>query len=210
MQTGHGSIDENAESVGAILLAAGSAARFGGKKLLADFNGPLVAGAARNARQAGLPLLAVVAPGEDAVASAIGSPATLVVAPEAHLGLSRSLAAGLSAAPAGWRAALILLGDMPCIQPSTLRLIAEHAGRADSIVTVEHGGRRGNPVAWGRDHWPMLTAVTGDRGGGALLDQLAARVTRLSVDDPGILIDVDTAADLETLRSRSGVSASAG
>jgi len=193
------STDQKAESVGAILLAAGAATRFGGGKLLSDFNGPLIAHAARNARQAGLPLIAVTS-GEDSVASAVGAPATVVTAPDAHLGLSRSLSAGLAAAPDDWRAALILLGDMPCVRPSTLKLIADHATRADSIVTVEHDGRRGNPVAWGRAHWPRLAAVTGDRGGGALLKQLSSQVTRLIVDDPGILIDVDTPADLEALR----------
>lgn len=204
MQSRPISTDQNAKSVGAILLAAGAATRFGGKKLLADFNGPLVVCAADNARQAGLPLIVVVSgqSGEDAVASAVGTPATVIIAPDAHLGLSRSLAAGLAAAPDDWRAALILLGDMPCVRPSTLRLIADHATRTDSIVTVEHDGQRGNPVAWGRAHWPMLAAVTGDRGGGALLKQLSSQVTRLCVDDPGILIDVDTPADLEALRGR--------
>lgn len=202
------SSDQKAEPVGAILLAAGAGTRFGGKKLLSDFGGPLVAHAARNAHEAGLPLV-IVASGQDAVASAVDVPATVVIAPDAHLGLSRSLAAGLAAAPDDWRAALILLGDMPCVRPSTLRLIADHATRADSIVTAEHDGRRGNPVAWGRAHWPMLTAVTGDRGGGTLLGQLSSQVTRLSVDDPGILIDVDTPADLEALRHRFGLSPAA-
>ncbi len=200
MQSAPMSTDQNAKSVGAILLAAGSGTRFGGRKLVADFNGPLVASAAHSARQADLPLITVIAPGEDAVASSVGLPVTIVVAEDARSGLSRSLAAGLAAAPDEWHVVLILLGDMPCVRPSTLKLIADHAPRTDSIVTVEYRGQRGNPVAWGRAYWPMLMALTGDRGGGALLQQFSERVTCLPVDDPGILIDVDTPADLDALR----------
>ena len=189
--------------VGAIVLAAGRSSRMAGaNKLLADLDGIPVIGHTLDAlAAAGLPPPVVVTghmAGE--VAAAIGArPATLVVAADFADGMSRSLAAGLAGAPAEWHAALIVLGDMPRVAPATLAAIAAAAADADAVVVPVADGRRGNPVAWGRAHWPRLMALTGDTGARTLLDWVT--VTTVAVDDEGIFADVDTPEALAALRS---------
>ena len=112
--------------------------------------------------------------------------------------MSRSLAAGLAAAPPDWCAALIVLGDMPRVAPTTLAAIAAAVTDTDAVVVPLADGKRGNPVAWGRAHWPRLATLTGDAGGRAFLAEVAT--IEVETGDPGILADVDTPAALALLR----------
>ncbi len=189
-------------TVGAIVLAAGRSTRMGGDhKLLADFGGmPVITRTVDAAAAAGLPPPVVVTGhGAAEVRTALaGRQVVFAVAADFAAGLSRSLAAGLAAVPAEWHAALIMLGDMPLVAPATLAALAAAAVDADAVVVPVAGGRRGNPVAWGRTHWPQLRALSGDRGARALLDEVA--VVDLATDDPGIFADIDTPADLAVLR----------
>jgi molybdenum cofactor cytidylyltransferase len=50
-------------------------------------------------------------------------------------------------------------------------------------------------VVFHRRQFDELAAVDGDRGGRALFGDVS--VTRVAVDDPGVLRDVDTRADLD-------------
>ncbi len=61
------------------------------------------------------------------------------------------------------------------------------------------GGQRGNPVAWGRSHWPRLATLSGDRGARELLADVA--VTLIATDDAGTVFDVDTPAALAVARA---------
>jgi molybdenum cofactor cytidylyltransferase len=118
--------------------------------------------------------------------------------------MSTSLRAGLAAAgPVD--AALICLGDMP-------RLKAEHfdavidafrAGRPDEIVVPTADRKRGNPVLWPQGYFAEIAALSGDVGARALLERHADHVRLVAIDDPAILVDVDTPAALAELR-RSG------
>ncbi len=88
---------------------------------------------------------------------------------------------------------------MPRVAPATLAALAVALGDSDAVAVPVTGGRRGNPVGWGRAHWPRLAALTGDAGARSLLD--AVDVTEVAVDDPGIFADVDTPAALAALRA---------
>ena len=98
-----------------ILLAAGSATRFGGDKLAAALpNGTTVGVAAcRNLAAAVDAVIAVVRPGDGAIADALAANrARVSVCPRASDGMGASLAWGVRAAPVatGW---IIALADMP-------------------------------------------------------------------------------------------------
>ncbi len=190
----------SAPIVGAIVLAAGRSTRMGHtNKLLADLCGtPVIARTVDALVAAGLPPLVVVGHMAGSVRAALaGRPAQFADAPDYAGGLSRTLAAGLGAAPGHWRAALIVLGDMPTVAVATLATIAHAADAEDSVVVPTQDGRRGNPVAWGRTHWLRLAALTGDRGARALLDDID--VMEVATDDGGIHVDVDTPDALSAL-----------
>jgi molybdenum cofactor cytidylyltransferase len=192
--------------VGAVVLAAGRSTRMGAaNKLLADLGGkPVVVHVVEAIAAAGLPPPVVVVGHRAAeVAAALaGRPATIVTAADFADGMSRSLRAGLAAAPAAWGAAIIALGDMPAVDPATYAALAAAARDRIAVAVPTWHGRRGNPVVWGRAHWPRLMALTGDGGGRGVLGDLGDRVVEVAVDDPGILADVDTPEALAALRAR--------
>jgi molybdenum cofactor cytidylyltransferase len=185
----------------AVLLAAGAGRRFGGDKLLALLpdGTPVGVAAARNLIAAALPVTVVVRPEDRRLAGLLGAEgATVVPCPDAHLGMAHSLACALGSDPTaqGW---LIALADMPRVKPATIAAIAAAWCAPDGIVVPFHRGQRGNPVAIGAAHRAALLELAGDVGARALLERYAQHVTRLEVDDPGVLRDVDTPADLERL-----------
>lgn len=123
-------------------------------------------------------------------------------APRGAEGMGASIAAGVAAAASesGW---LILPGDMPLIQVATLRAVAARLMQ-DPVVFAQYRGRRGHPVAFGAELYSELIALKGDEGARRLLARYAAQP--VEVDDPGVLLDVDTVEDLARLEEqlRSG------
>lgn len=194
----------DAGPIGAILLAAGRSTRMGGaNKLLADLGGrPVVARTMDAIEAAGLPTLAVLGNMADEVRAAIGERATFVEAPDFAEGLSRSLRAGIAAAPAGWRGAVVALGDMPEVPPAVLTALVATLREPHDVIVPTCRGKRGNPVLWPRAHFARLTAIAGDVGGKALLAELADHVVEVEVGTDAILTDIDTPDALAASRQR--------
>ena len=187
-------------TVGAILLAAGSARRMGEDKLLADLGGkPLVLHAfeAIEAAQLDSPIVAV-APGSRIRALLEGRARLVEVADHAE-GMGHSLAAAVRKAPLSWTAAIVCLGDMPFIRPLTLVALAREAA-AKVIVRPTSEGKPGNPVLWGCAHFNRLGKLIGDQGGRALFERYPVEL--LECGDPGVLIDIDTPEALASARER--------
>lgn len=185
-----------------VLLAAGRGERFGGDKLAMSLAAGPHAGAAvgvaacRNLRAAVDDVVAVVRPGDAALAAAMaGEGARVVVAERAGEGMGASLAAGVAAAgdADGY---VVALADMPWIAPATIRAIAEALRGGASIAAPAFGGRRGHPVGFAAAHRDALAALAGDAGARAILAAHAASVRTVEVDDAGILRDVDVPDDL--------------
>lgn len=101
----------------------------------------------------------------------------------------------------GSLATLIALGDMPVIDPSVIERLVAHAA-ADRIVFPRYRGRRGHPVIFGRDFYADLAALSGDRGAGRLIEANPGCCCALEVDDPGVVLDVDTPADQQRAQAR--------
>lgn len=184
-------------AVGALVLAAGLGRRMGAPKLALPVDGqPMLARTLAAVRAAGLPLFMVTG-GHRAAVQAVAGPIPQVHCDDHAKGLAESLKTGLAAAPADWAGALVVLADMPFVQPRTLeRLAAALANGAGAVVPV-HGGRRGNPAGFARALWPALMRLQGDAGARRLLDELGA--VEIPVCDPGIHRDLDTPADLSGL-----------
>ena len=181
-----------------ILLAAGSSRRFGSNKLLAPLADglPLVIAAASTLIAALPESIAVLRPGDLELASLLaGKGFRIVECAEAESGMGRSLAAGVAAASTA-DAWLIALADMPFIKTSTITGLAArlHAGAA--LVAPFHAGQRGHPVGFSAGHGAALQDLCGDAGARAVIERHAVSLERLEVDDPGVLADVDTPADL--------------
>jgi molybdenum cofactor cytidylyltransferase len=184
-----------------ILLAAGSGSRFGGDKLLAALpDGTLVAAAAARALLAAVPVaIAVVRPGDSCLAKVLaGAGLRVIECPEAAQGMGASLARGIrqSTDAEGW---VVALGDMPFVQPQTVALIAAALAAGASVAAPVYRGQRGHPVGFAAVHRAALGALTGDAGARAVLEMAGRDIALIEVDDPGVLRDVDTPADLPPL-----------
>lgn len=181
-----------------ILLAAGRARRYGADKLLAtlpDGQAVGLAAAAHLALAVPDPLV-VLRADDDAVAAAFRAAGyRTVVCADAALGMAHSLAAGVAASTAsrGW---VIALADMPKVAPATIAALVAAFESGHGIVAPRHRGRRGLPVVFDARYGAPLRALMGDAGARALIDAHAADVYHVATDDAGVLLDVDTPADL--------------
>ena len=177
-------------TVGAILLAAGSARRMGEDKLLADLGGkPMVMHVFNAISAAGLDAPIVAIAPKSAVRQVVDGRATLVEVADHASGVGHSLAAAIGRIPSHWTAVVICLGDMPFVRSETLSALAGRAG-AEVIVRPRFAGQPGNPILWGRAYFDALRKLAGDQGGRVLLHRYTAEW--LDCDDPGVVFDVDT------------------
>lgn len=181
----------------ALVLAAGSGSRFGGRKLLADWNGaPLLHAALAAARAAPVDGVTVVT-GADAadVGSAIDAfdPAMRRVhAPGYAEGMSASLRVGVAALPADTDAVFVFLGDMPGVPYVVLQGLADAVRSGATAAAPVFQGRRGNPVVLARELFAAIATLTGDAGARPILQGLGTRVALVESPDDGVLFDVDT------------------
>jgi molybdenum cofactor cytidylyltransferase len=183
--------------VAAIVLAAGRSSRMGSNKLLVELEGEPLLLRAVDAALASRAAPVIVVTGHEAerVRSALrGRRVTLVHNPNHAAGLSSSVKAGLAALPAEADAALVCLGDMPRVGTATLdRLIAAFNPVEGRTVCVPvWNGKRGNPVLWGRQMFPLISDLAGDVGAKHLIALHPELVAEVPAADDGVLVDVDT------------------
>ena len=114
-----------------------------------------------------------------------------------HPGMGDSIAAAVraTATAGGW---LVLPGDLPLIQPGTLRALAAALPGCAVAVPV-YQGERGHPVGFAAECLPDLLALTGEQGAASVVRRHAqqGRVQWMEVTDEGTVTDVDTVQDLE-------------
>jgi molybdenum cofactor cytidylyltransferase len=189
-----------------VVLAAGQGRRFGapGHKLLQSLGpGTVLATTIRHAIETRWPVAVVTTAALVPTAAPWIATRDLVVLSddEAERGMGHSIAAGVAAhaASRGW---LVLPGDMPLVQPSSMlavgRALAEHP-----VAYTQYNGRRGHPVGFAAELYSELIRLTGDEGARRLIARYPA--VPVDVDDPGVLLDVDTEADLAAARAAAGV-----
>lgn len=115
-------------------------------------------------------------------------------------GMADSIACGVKATQQadGW---LILPADLPLIQPTTLRLMAQalhaatQAHAACDVVVPMYQQQRGHPVGFSKNCLPDLLQLTGDQGANAVVAKHKSQ--QVPIDDAGCVMDVDTPALLE-------------
>lgn len=182
------------------VLAAGRASRFGGGKLDADLAGRPVGRWVLDAvESAGLTHRFIVT-GPDAPQFATSATGwQVIVNPQPERGLSGSVDAARRQAMAQQADLMLVLADMPLIEPGHLQELVATPG---STATRYPDGRLGVPalVRAGDQDW--LADLTGDRGAGRVLAEIP-HVTGVNAA-PQTLVDIDDAAGLEEVRQRPG------
>jgi len=188
-------------TIGGIVLGAGESTRFGSEnKLLAPVEGtPVIRRVAAAAIESPLDdVVTVLGHEADAVAERLdGLPLSTAYNNDYTEGQSTSVRRGIEVGrESNWDAAVVLLGDMPFVCPTTIEaLIEAYLSGSGSIVAPRYDGRRGNPVLFDRPLFERLLSVSGDQGGREIVRNHPGTVL-LDTSDPGVVRDVDTAGDL--------------
>ena len=181
-----------------LLLAAGSATRFGSDKL----QHPLPHGvsiavqAARHLKAEVSRVVAAVRPEAVATARALAAEGCeVVVCERAAQGMGASLACAARAAgdADGY---LVALADMPFVRRSTIAAVREALARGATLAAPYWRARRGHPVGFAGRLRGALEASSGDEGARRLLEAHAAELVKVPVGDPGAIRDIDQPSDL--------------
>ena len=188
----------------AVVLAAGSASRFGSTKQLAAVDGrPMVSLAVETAARAcGDQTLLVTGHDSAAVARACaGLPGFVTVNDAFDHGIGSSIAHAVKALPAQASAILVLLADQPLVRAQHLQaIVAAWSGSNDEIVASSYDGTLGPPVLFPRGCFADLEALDEDHGGRHLFSDERFRVTTIACE--AAALDVDVPDDLRQI-SRS-------
>ena len=181
-----------------LLLAAGTASRFGSDKLQHKLpHGVAIAVQAARHLKVEMPrVVAAVRPDNEDTARALAAEGCeIVVCEHAAEGMGASLACAARAAgdADGY---LVALGDMPFVRPSTIAAVRDALAGGALLAAPYWRARRGHPVGFGGRLRGELEALTGDEGARRLLEAHAAQLVKVPVGDPGAIRDIDQPSDL--------------
>ena len=183
-----------------VLLAAGSATRFGSDKLLhaLPHDVPIAVQAARHLIAEVPRVVAVVRPGAQALGEALRAEGCeVVVCERAAEGMGASLACAVHAADAGpANGYIVALGDMPFIRSSTIAAVRDALAGGAALAAPYFRSRRGHPVGIAGRFLAQLENLAGDEGAKRLLAGHADQLVKVPVGDPGAIRDIDTPGDL--------------
>ena len=124
----------------------------------------------------------------------------VVFNPDYEKGMVTSLQAGIRALPKGTSGAFLFLVDHPVVDPGTIEAMIEHLA-PNRIVVPVFEGRRGHPVLFASEILQEILDLPSSQGANIVVRKNPERIVEVSVNAPGILIDIDTPEDFEKLRS---------
>ena len=181
-----------------LLLAAGSASRFGSDKLrhALPHGVPMAVQSARHLRSELKDVFAVVRPGSEALSIQLTKEGCKVVVCEnAAEGMGASLACAARAAgeSAGY---VVALGDMPFVRRTTIAAVRDALAGGAPLVAPYFRTRRGHPVGISSRFFDTLISLRGDEGAKKLLSENEKLLLKIPVGDPGAVRDIDTPDDL--------------
>lgn len=190
-----------AETLFAVVLAAGESSRFGSAKQLATYQGqPLVTRAIRLAETVCAERTVLVTGNAwQKVAAACAPLAGFIVCnSEFRAGMASSIAAGVGAVRAAAGAVLLILADQPLVTTGHLANLAEAWRETPGMIVASgYAGTNGPPVIFPRAFFPELMSLGGDRGAKTVI-ACHRECLRVIAFDPAAT-DIDRPSDLKNL-----------
>jgi molybdenum cofactor cytidylyltransferase len=187
-----------------VLLAAGFSTRFGSNKLLHEIDGqPLITYSVATLQPCDR-IVAVVR--HDTllltVLNELGIDCVVNVEPQRGMGHSIACAINATSASSGW---CLLPADMPYVKPATTQRLVDAMHEGAMIAAPFCHNQRGHPVAFSNRFYNQLIALDGDSGARTIVDRNVDQLTAIETSNAGVLMDVDTQADVEQAEPQTGL-----
>ena len=184
-----------------IILAAGSAERFGSVKLLSLLGGrTMLEHAISRAADVGPDEIIVVStPGLRATVAGIESPVPIVSAvppPTMTRSAGSSIACGAATIPGERDFAFVHLADKPLVPREVYHVsMTKHRGAPGKIIVPSHSGERGHPVLFPATFFPELKRLEGTGGGRIVLNRHPESVLCYESGSETVTADIDSPED---------------
>jgi molybdenum cofactor cytidylyltransferase len=195
-------LDSEANSVAALLLAAGRSQRMGAFKPLLTFGKTTVIESCIDYLQAsGIEtVVVVVGPSQDQLREKLKKNSVFIVEnPDASSEMGHSIACGVNALPANIRAVVIALVDHPAVSPQVVHELIDEWKKGARLIIPTWQGRGGHPVLVDLRFRAELLHLPPEGGLKSLFTEHRSDVRRLAVDSPFIARDMDTWDDYSRL-----------
>lgn len=180
----------------AIILAAGSSRRMGTQKMLLPFGqSTMLETVIQNVLASSVDSVHVVlGANHDKIMDLIKPLSVEIILNQEHLsGMLSSVVCGFNALPDETGTALIFLGDQPAISPIvTDAIINAYNESLHGIVIPVTNHRRGHPLLVDFKYKKDIGRLDLEKGLRALMHHFPEDVLEVEVDEPGILVDIDT------------------
>lgn len=191
------------DKTGCVIMASGLGQRFGGNKLMADFQGQPLICRILDATE-GLFFQRVVVTRHEDVAELCRRRQIPVVLHEMPY-RSDTVRLGLEALGDVERC-MFCPGDQPLLTKATIEALLAAAGEQPRrIWRTACQGTPGSPVVFPKWAFPELTQLPQGKGGGWVISTHQEKVSLLEVSDPRELMDADTPEALETLARKGSL-----
>ena len=190
----------NELSIGCVLMAAGSARRFGDNKLAAEVGGKTLIERALDAiPQEDFSRVVVVTQYDEIEALAKSRGFDVIRNQHPDWGISHTISLGTHALQSDCDAICYMVSDQPLLKRESIAgALGFFRENSDHIVALSHGGTRGNPCIFPRRFFPELIALREDHGGNTVI-RAHEDALRLYEVDKRELTDVDTPRALRDL-----------
>lgn len=183
----------------AIILAAGSSSRMGSQKLLLPYGeNTIIETVVDHVLNSEVSQVVVVLGADhEKVRQTLGQrPVKFCHNKDHDQGMLSSVICGLRALPEDAGTALIYLGDQPGIPPAVTNAVIEaYNEELFGIVIPVHNYRRGHPLLVDLKYHREIENLDLEEGLRALRHHFPQDVLEVEVDEPGILVDIDTRED---------------
>ena len=191
-----------------VVLTAGRSSRMGAPKALLTLGGVTFVRRIVDAMVEGgcWPVVVVASAGADEeagrriLAEADAAGAMTVINPDPDSQQIDSLRVALQSLPPGIEGIVTAPVDSPGATPEVIAALLASVRAGATITMPSFQGRRGHPVAFGAVVLPELLAGDLPEGARTVIRRRESAVVELPVDDPGVLLDVDTPQDYARLR----------
>lgn len=189
-------------NIGCVIMASGLGTRFGGNKLLADFNGqPMICRILDATEGIFTNRVVVTRHKEIAQLCQLRGIHTVLHELPSH---NDTIRLGLETLT-GIERCMFCPGDQPLLRQETIAsLVLASAQDPDSIWRTAYEDTPGSPVVFPSWAFPELRNLPEGKGGGYIIKNNPNKVKLLQVKNPFELKDIDTPEDLEELAQISG------